>query len=428
VIERWFAGRNEGWTPMYQWTDEQEMVRGAVRQFIDKEIRPRIDEFEHGDTPPYEVLRKMFREFGMDVAARDRFAKQIAFEKTVADAVAKGETPPEKPKRDGDGGASSLTLIPIIELCKVCPGMVTAMGVSMGLTSAAISSKGTIAQKERWVPDLLTMDKVGAWAITEPGSGSDAFGSMKASARKDGDEYVLNGSKTFITNGPYADTIVYICKLDEGNDPKDRKILSFVLDQGTPGLEQSKPLRKMGMHSSPTGELFLDDVRVGIDRLVGESEDVAKGGREGAKATFMQERSGVAAMALGIIEECLSLSIAYAKDRVQFGEPIGNFQLIQDKLARMEVARLNVENLVFRTIEMSAAGHSMTLAEASAMKLYSARAATEVALEAVQIFGGNGYMSEFRVEQLARDSKVLQIYAGTDEIQITHIAKDLLRR
>jgi hypothetical protein len=413
---------------MYQWTDEQEMVRGAVRQFIDKEIRPRIDEFEHGDTPPYEVLRKMFREFGMDVAARDRFAKQIAFEKTVADAVAKGETPPEKPKRDGDGGASSLTLIPIIELCKVCPGMVTAMGVSMGLTSAAISSKGTIAQKERWVPDLLTMDKVGAWAITEPGSGSDAFGSMKASARKDGDEYVLNGSKTFITNGPYADTIVYICKLDEGNDPKDRKILSFVLDQGTPGLEQSKPLRKMGMHSSPTGELFLDDVRVGIDRLVGESEDVAKGGREGAKATFMQERSGVAAMALGIIEECLSLSIAYAKDRVQFGEPIGNFQLIQDKLARMEVARLNVENLVFRTIEMSAAGHSMTLAEASAMKLYSARAATEVALEAVQIFGGNGYMSEFRVEQLARDSKVLQIYAGTDEIQITHIAKDLLRR
>ena len=413
---------------MYQWTDEQEMVRGAVRQFIDKEIRPHIDDFEHGDTPPYEVLRKMFREFGMDTAARDRFAKQIAFEKQVAEAVAKGETPPEKPKRDGDGGASSLTLIPIIELCKVCPGMVTAMGVSMGLTSAAISSKGTIAQKERWVPDLLTMDKVGAWAITEPGSGSDAFGSMKSTARKDGDEYVLNGSKTFITNGPYADTIVFICKLDEGNDPKDRKILSFVLDKGTPGLEQSKPLRKMGMHSSPTGELFLDDVRVGIDRLVGESEDVAKGGREGAKATFMQERSGVAAMALGIIEECLALSVQYAKDRVQFGEPIGNFQLIQDKLARMEVARLNVENLVFRTIEMSAAGHSMTLAEASAMKLYSARAATEVALDAVQIFGGNGYMSEFRVEQLARDSKVLQIYAGTDEIQITHIAKDLLRR
>jgi len=413
---------------VYEWTDEHEMVRGAVRQFIDKEIRPRIDEFEFGDTPPYEVLRKLFRDFGMDVVARDRFAQQIAFETAVSEATERGEVAPERPARDGDGGASSLTLIPIIELCRVCPGMVTAMGVSMGLTSAAISSKGTVAQKQRWVPDLLTLEKIGAWAITEPGSGSDAFGSMRSTARRDGDEYLLNGSKTFITNGPYADTIVFICKLDEGNDPADRKILSFVIDKGTPGLEQSKPLRKMGMHSSPTGELFLDDVRVGRDRLIGETEDVAKGGREGAKATFMQERSGVAAMALGMIEECLDLSVAYAKDRVQFGQPIGEFQLIQDKLARMEVARLNVENLVFRTIEMSAAGRSMSLAEASAMKLYSARSATEVAMEAVQLFGGNGYMSEFRVEQLARDAKVLQIYAGTDEIQITHIAKDLLRR
>ncbi len=413
---------------MFQWTDEQEMVRGAVRQFIDKEIRPRIDEFEHGDTPPYDVLRKMFKEFGMDVAARDRFAKQMAFEKEVAAAVEKGEAAPEKPKRDGDGGASSLTLIPIIELCKVCPGMVTAMGVSMGLTSAAIMSRGTRAQKERWALPLLTMEKIGAWAITEPGSGSDAFGMMRSTAKRDGDEYVLNGSKTFITNGPYADTIVFICKFDEGNAPEDRKMLSFVLDRGTPGLEQSKPLKKMGLHSSPTGELFLTDVRVGRDRLIGETEDVPAGGRTAAKATFNIERSGVAAMALGIISQCLELSVDYAKNRVQFGQPIGEFQLIQDKLARMEVARLNVENLVFRFIETSAAGKDLTLAEASAMKLYSARAATEVALEAVQLFGGNGYMSEFQVEQLARDAKVLQIYAGTDEIQITHIAKDLLRR
>ncbi len=412
---------------MYEWTEEQLMVRDAVRQFIDKEIRPHVDELEHGDTPPYDILRKLFATFGMDTAARDRFKRQMEFERSVAEALERGEAAPQKPTREG-GSDASLTLLPIIELCRVCPGMVTAMGVSMGLTSAAINAKGTIRQKERWVPELLTMEKIGAWAITEPNSGSDAFGSMKATARRDGEQYVLNGSKTFITNGPYADTIVFICKLDEGNPPAERKVLSFVLDRGTPGLEQSKPLRKMGMHSSPTGELFLTDVRVGIDRLIGETEDVVAGGREGAKATFQQERSGVAAMALGIIEECLDRSIEYAKDRVQFGQPIGQFQLIQDKLARMEVARLNVQNLVFRTVEMSAAGRVMTLAEASAMKLYSARAATEVALEAVQLFGGNGYMSEFRVEQLARDAKVLQIYAGTDEIQITHIAKDLLRR
>ena len=140
------------------------------------------------------------------------------------------------------------------------------------------------------------------------------------------------------------------------------------------------------------------------------------------------ERSGVAAMSLGMIEKCLELCVQYAKDRVQFGQPIGSFQLIQEKLARMEVARLNVQNLVFRFIELSQSGGGMSLAEASAMKLYSARAAVEVTLEAVQIFGGNGYMAEYQVEQLARDAKVLQIYAGTDEIQITHIAKDLLRR
>src|SRR4051794_15885755 len=411
---------------MFEWSEEQQMIRDAVRQFVQAEIKPRVEELEHGDLPPYDILRKLFATFGMDAMARERFKRQIEFEKSVAEAVAKGETPPERAARSG-GGDSSLTLIPIIELCRYCPGMVTAMGVSMGLTAAAINGKGTIAQKERWVPELLTMEKVGAWAITEPNSGSDAFGSMLSTAKRDGDEYLLNGSKTFITNGPYADTIVFICKLDEGNPPAERKILSFVLDTGMPGLEQSKPLRKMGMHSSPTGELFLTDVRVGRDRLVGETEDVASGGREGAKATFMQERSGVAAMALGIIEECLDRCVAYAKDRVQCGQPIGNFQMIQDKLARMEVGRLNVQNLGFRPVEMGAAGHTMTLAEASSMKLYSARAAVEVAMEAVQIFGGKGYMSEFRVEQLARDAKVLQIYAGTDEIQITHIAKDLLR-
>ncbi len=408
---------------MFEWTEEHQMIREAVKRFVDEEVRPHVEELEHGDLPPYDIIRKMLKTFGMDALARDRFATQIAREKSLAE---RGEEP--KASAGGGGRDAGMSMIPTIELCRVCPGMVTAMGVSMGLASAAIMSKGTIAQKERWALDLMTMDKIGAWAITEPGSGSDAFGSMKSTARRDGDDYILNGSKTFITNGPYADTTIFICKLDEGNPPEQRKVLSFVLERGMPGFVQSKPLRKMGMHSSPTGELFLDDVRAGCDRLIGETEDLPAGGRDGAKATFMIERSGVAAMSLGVIEECLELSVQYAKDRVQFGKPIGEFQLIQEKLARMEVARLNVQNLVFRTIEMSASGHLMTLAEASAMKLYSARAATEVAMEAVQLHGGNGYMSEFRVEQLARDAKVLQIYAGTDEIQITHIAKDLLRR
>jgi alkylation response protein AidB-like acyl-CoA dehydrogenase len=138
------------------------------------------------------------------------------------------------------------------------------------------------------------------------------------------------------------------------------------------------------------------------------------------------ERTGVAAMALGIIERCLELCVPYAKERVQFGQPIGNYQLIQLKLANMEVARLNVENLVFRTLERSQAGKPMSLSEASALKLYAAQAAMSVTLEAVQLFGGNGYMAEYEVEQLCRDAKVLQIYAGTDEIQVGHIARALL--
>jgi alkylation response protein AidB-like acyl-CoA dehydrogenase len=405
---------------MFEWSEEQLMIRDAVRQFVEKEIAPRRDELEHGDLPPYDILRSLYATFGLDKMAGQQFDARIAAEES-------GEPKKDRSERPG-GGDPSMTMIPIIELCRYSPGMVTAMGVSVGLTAAAIMSRGTVAQKKRWARDLLTLEKVGSWAITEPGSGSDAFGSMKSTARRDGDEYVLNGSKTFITNGPYADTIVFICKLDEGNPPADRKVLTFVLERGDAGLEQSKPLRKMGMHSSPTGELFLSDVRLGRDRLLGETEDVPGGGREGAKDTFTMERSGVAAMSLGIIEKCLELSVQYAKDRVQFGRPIGDYQLIQLKLAKMEVARLNVQNLVFRFIEMVKAGRPLSLAEASAMKLYCAQSATEVALEAVQLFGGNGYMSEFHVEQLARDAKVLQIYAGTDEIQVTHIAKDLLRR
>ena len=261
---------------MYEWSEEQEMVRQAVRDFVDREIRPHREELEFGDMPPYDLLRKLFATFGMDAMQRESFKKRIEREK----AIAAGETVAEKADGPRDANSIAFTMIPIIELCRVCPGMVTAMGVSMGLTGAAIMGKGTIAQKERWALDLLTMDKVGAWAITEPDSGSDAFGSMMSTARQDGDEFVLNGSKTFITNGPHADTIVFICKLDEGNPPAERKIVQFVLDSGMPGLEQSKPLRKMGMHSSPTGQLFLDDVRVGMDRLLGETLE-AYGGKSG---------------------------------------------------------------------------------------------------------------------------------------------------
>ncbi len=404
---------------MIEWSEQHELIRDMVRRFVEAEIKPRLVDLEHGDLPPYDILRKMMAAFGLDEMARMRFQKQIEREK----AAARGDAP-KRQREDKSTEDIGMRFIPIIELCRYCPGMVTALGVSVGLTAAAIMAKGTVAQKERWGLPLLTLETIGAWAITEPGSGSDAFGGMKASARRDGDGYVLNGSKTFITNGPYADTIVFICKLDDGAESRNRKVLSFILDKGMPGLTQSKPMRKMGLHSSPTGELFLEDVRVGRERLIGETEEAPA--RSGAKQTFSMERTGVAAMALGIIQQCLELSINYARTRVAFGRPIGEFQLIQLKLARMEVARMNLQNIIFRQIEMAATGKQMSLAEASACKLYAAQAAMEVSLEAVQLFGGNGYMAEFQVEQLCRDAKVLQIYAGTDEIQVSQIARSLL--
>lgn len=414
---------------MIDWTEQQQMIQKMVRDFVEKEVVPNLDDIEYNGVPPYDILRKMVQTFGLDVMAKQNFDKQIAKEK----AKAAGEASDESEDKDDDGASGSageqaaMQMIPIIELCRHAQGLVTAMGVSMGLTGGAIMGKGTTEQKERWALPLLTLEKVGAWAISEPNAGSDAFGQMKTLAKRDGDGYVINGSKTWITNGPHADTIVLICKLDEdGVAPEDRKIVSFILDSGMEGLEQSAPFKKMGIGSSPTGELFLNDVRVGRDRLLGGSEEGY--GRSGAKATFMQERAGVAAMAWGIVDRALELSVNYANERQQFGRAIGENQLIQLKLAKMEVARMNLQNMVFRYIEMVSEGRQMTMAEASAMKLYAAQTAMEVSTEAVQVFGGFGYMRESRVEQLMRDAKILQIYAGTDEMQVTAIARDLLAR
>lgn len=448
---------------MYEWSETDLMIREAVRGFIDKEIRPNLDALESGEMPPYPIIRKLFGEFGIDTMAADGVEKMLATQRVRESGTDSGggaERASGPASGDGggagggagsgDGGGSgsggglegqdSLMAVVISELSGACMGLVSALGVSIGLGATTIMSRGTLAQKERWLPGIVTMEKVAAWAITEPDSGSDAFGGMRTYVRRDGDDYILNGRKTFITNGPHADVLIVYAKLDEGAAAgadgadavaarRDRKVLTFVLEKGMDGLTQSAPFKKMGLHSSPTGELFFDDVRLGRDRLLGETEEHRGGdGRESAKSSFTAERIGVATMALGIIEECHRLCVDYSRERTLWGQEIGRFQLIQLKLAKMEVARMNVRNMVFNSIERARAGKPLSLAEASAMKLYSSEAATDVAMDAVQLFGGNGYMAEYRVEQLARDAKSLMIYAGSNEIQVTHIAKGLLGR
>ena len=414
---------------MIEWSEADLAIRDAVRDFIDKEIRPHLDELETGAMPPYDIIRKLFASFGLDVMAAEAVKKQLERERRQAESGEGSGGSAELPATDG---MESMAAIVISELAGVSLGVVASLGVSLGLGAATIASKGTLAQKERWLPQLATFEHVAAWAITEPDAGSDAFGGMQTYVRRDGDDYILNGRKTFITNGPDADVLVVYAKLDDGDtgvDRRDRRVLTFVLDAGMPGLTQGKAFKKMGMMSSPTGELSFDNVRLSPDRLLGETEDHEQGdGRESARANFAGERVGVAILSLGIINECLRLCVDYAKTRTLWDKPIGDLQLIQLKLAKMEVARINVQNMVFSTLEHARAGKMPSLAEASAIKWYSSEAATEVAMEAVQLFGGNGYMAEYRVEQLARDAKSLMIYAGSNEIQITHVAKGLLGR
>jgi len=395
---------------MFAWNDEHKMIRQMVRRWVETKLVPANEKLESNEIQPYDLMRDFAKAFGLIDLVKSSFEK----------LTGKGGS-------SAGGGDPALQAILAVELCKVNPGFFMAFGASLGLAGGAIMAKGTPEQKKRWALPILTMEKIGAWGMTEPGAGSDAFGSMRTVARPDGEGFRLSGQKTFITNAPYADTCVIYAKIDRGQDlpMAERPIHAFVVEKGTPGLAQSAPMRKMGMHASPTGELFLDDVYVSRDHLLGGVEK-AEAAREGAKDVFHGERTSMAAMALGIIETCLEKSSAYAKERVTWGKPIAEYQLVQEKLARMFVHKQNVENLLFKQLWLQKSGGSMSAAEASACKLYCARAATECGMEAVQIFGGNGYMREFHVEQLARDAKLLQIGGGTDEIQIVHIARAVL--
>ena len=428
---------------MFEWSDTDVIMRDTMRAFIDKEIRPHLDALESGELSPYPIVRKLFSEFGLDAMAAEAVKGMLEKERARSESGSEHDVEKKGAGLAGAGAQASMAVAMVSELAGVSIGLLSTVGVSLGLGAATIASRGTLAQKERWLPDLMTCEKIAAWAITEPDAGSDAFGGMKTYVRRDGQDYLLNGQKTFITNGPDADVLIVYAKLDEGDpgaggqersdrgsigaDKRNRKVLTFVLDSGMPGLVQGKAFKKMGMMSSPTGELFFDDVRLTPDRLLGETENHEGGdGRDSARANFVAERVGIAAMSLGIINECHRLCVDYAKSRTLWGREIGQFQLIQLKLAKMEVARMNVQNMVFQTLERVQAGKMPSIGEASAMKWYSSEAATEVAMDAVQLFGGNGYMTEYRVEQLARDAKSLMIYAGSNEVQITHVAKGLL--
>lgn len=398
---------------MFELTEEQKMVRQLVRKWVEAKLVVALDDLESEKVLPFDLMRDFIATFGVAEMARSNLER---LEQKA------GSAEPDPP-RSKDVGLMSIVAI---EQARVSPGFAMSMGASLGLCGGAIMRRGTLAQKRRFGLPVVTGEKVGAWAITEPQAGSDAFGGMHTVAKRTDGGYLLNGQKTFITNAPFADTVLVYAKLEHSDLPlRNRPIHSFVIEAGAKGMTLSRPMKKMGMWSSPTGEIFLEDCFVPADQLLGEKESELAA--DGARDVFHSERTGIVPMCYGIIERCLEEALAYSKERTTWGKPISDYQLVQAKLAKMYVHYQNVRNLLFKNMWAAKNGVRITAGEASAMKAYCAPAATEVAMDAVQIMGGNGYMREYRVEQLARDAKLLQIGGGTDEIQLITCAKALLR-
>jgi alkylation response protein AidB-like acyl-CoA dehydrogenase len=410
---------------MLDFSEEHKLAQKAIRAWCTQHLQPRVVELESGAVLPYGLMRELGATFGIPDMVRASFAR--ARERQGAG---------EQDKALRATGEGPLMAILMMELSRVCPGFAMAFGASLGLCGGAIVARGTPEQRERFALPVLTMEKIGAWALTEPGAGSDAFGSMKTHARRADGGWRLSGSKTFITNAPHADTFVVYARVlgDDAAAGPAGNVRAFIVERAAKGLATGSPMKKMGMHTSPTGEVFLDDVFVPGDQLVGGDEahasrSAAAGAadaRDAARASLKGERFGMTPMCLGIVDRCLDESVRYAKERVQWGQPIASFQLVQEKIARMYTARSIIHALLMRQLDAERAGVTLSVEEASASKLYCARTTTEVAMEAIQLKGGAGYVQEGIVEMLARDAKLFQIGGGTDEIQILRIAREVL--
>ncbi len=407
---------------MFELDETQRMVESAVRAWCQDHLAPAIPALESGQMVPYDLLRQLSHDLAISTPLVMMAERRAAKLRGAAPDSA-GEGPPAGA---GFGGDPMLTSVLLKEISRVSPGFGMAFIATLGC-AMAIVSRGSAELIERYALPLLRFEKFGSWALTEPGAGSDAFGGMCTRATIDGDQLVLNGQKTFISNAPFADIFAIYARIEAAQTPWP--IRPVVIERGTPGLETGRPMRKMGMHDSPTGEIFLRDCRVPRSQLIGDvapHHGAAAGARGGAALdTLNMERAVMPAMCLGIIERCVEESVRYAKTREQFGRPIAEFQAIAFKLARMELALENARNLVLKIAWAQRQG-KLDARLASLAKLYCAEEAVRVALDAIQIHGGAGYMAELPLEKLMRDAKMFEIGGGTNEIQLQTIARAVL--
>jgi len=387
--------------------DTERMLRDTFRAYFTTEIEPHVPAMERGELLPYPLMREMHRTLGLDAMLSSR-----------PGPGERAERPTGPAGLDANAVRYARTTF-VVEMARVSPSFALSYGASTGLFGANVFGKGTSEQIERFALPVLRCTRIGAWALTEPSAGSDALRGMRTTARRDGDAYLLDGSKTFITNAPYADVFLVYARVRGGE--LDGSIQPFIIERDTPGLSTGPAMKKMGMRGSPTGEVFLDAVRVPADQLLG-------GGvrqRDHVKSSLAVERGGLSVLSYGIAERCFEIARDYAKTRQQFGQPIASYQLVQQRLARMYVAVSNCRRIVYADY-LAGRPLAESVADICAGKLYCAEMGTFVAFEAIHILAGNGYMEEYVIERLARDAKLIELGGGTTEMQILTIARELL--
>ena len=374
-------------------TPEQEMIRKQVREFAEREIKPIATAMDESGEFPRESVAKMagLGLLGMTVPA----------------------------ELEGGGLDTVSYAIAIEEVSRVDGSHGLVMAAHNSLCAGNIMIAGTKEQKQRYIPDLAAGRKMGAWALTEPGSGSDAA-AMATEARLDGDEWVLNGTKNFCTNAPVAGTFVIVAITDrtKGN----HGISAFIVEKENPGLKIGKVENKLGMRGSATSQVLLEDCRVPKDGLLGELNY----GFTNALKTLDGGRVSIGALGVGIAQGAYEEALRYAKERKQFGKPIAEFQAIQFMLADMALRTDAARMLVYHAAWLKDQGLPYKK-EAAMGKLYASEAAMWVTTKAIQVLGSYGYVSDYPVERMFRDAKLCEIGEGTSEIQRIVIARELLR-
>ena len=367
----------------FKWNDEQQLMQTMFREFVDKELRPIAAELDEQERFPFELIPKMGEIGLLGIPVAEEFG--------------------------GVGMGTLEYVMAVEEISKACASTGVTISAHTSLCCWPIEHFGTQEQKEKYLPDLATGEKLGAFGLTEPNAGTDAA-MQRTTAEDKGDHWLLNGSKVFITNGEVADVYVVFAMTDKAAGNKG--ISAFLLEKGMEGFSFGSHEKKMGIRASSTCELVFEDVKVPKENLLGELNK----GFQIAMMTLDGGRIGIAAQALGIAQGAIDETVKYVKDRVQFGRPISKFQNTQFMLAEMKTRVDAARMLVYRAAAIKDAGEPYS-SEAAMAKLFASETAREVTWRAVQLFGGYGYTRDYPVERMMRDAKITEIYEGTSEVQ-----------